>query len=152
MAAHGFGAMQRRALLLLMAGVSPAQVQRPRPEGMSLAEAAERRFPQPVRVGDLLRRPVLQPLESQPTLGRVRDVVRLADGAILVVMDYGGFLGFFSRPIAVPVEGMALLGEYMVCVEFTPRELDAFQTFMPGSAAPLPAAEIIRVGLVKPSH
>ncbi|WP_200845189.1 hypothetical protein [Roseomonas sp. 18066] len=119
---------------------------------MSLAEAAARRFPQPVRVGDLLRRPVLQPLESQPSLGRVRAVVRRADGTLQVVIDYGGILGFFTRPIAVPVEGLALLGEYMVCVEFTPGQLDAFPDFVAGSAAALPPAEVIRVALVKPSH
>ena len=44
----------------------------PPPPGMSLAESTAMRFPQPVRVGDLLGREVLRPVESQDILGRVR--------------------------------------------------------------------------------
>ena len=47
----------------------------PPPPGMSLAESAAMRFPQPVRVGDLLGRDVLRPVESQDVLGRVRELV-----------------------------------------------------------------------------
>ena len=66
----------------------------PPPSGMSLANSAAMRFPQPVRVGDLLHRDVLQPVESQDVLGRVRQVVRDGEGTIKVVIDFGGFLGF----------------------------------------------------------
>ena len=44
----------------------------PPPPGMSLTESAAMRFPQPVRVGDLIGREVLRPVESQDVLGRVR--------------------------------------------------------------------------------
>ena len=54
---------------------STAPAQEPAPANTSLAEAAARRFPQPVRVGDLIDRSVLQPLESRPLLGRVAQVV-----------------------------------------------------------------------------
>ena len=117
-----------------------------------LTEMAARRFPQPVRVGDLLRRTVLQPTEAQPKLGRVRDIVARADGAISVVMEYGGLFGFGARPIAVPVEAMALLGEYVQVVGFTPAQLDALATFDGAGATPLPPDRVIRVGLAKPSH
>jgi len=83
----------------------------PPPPGMSLAESAAMRFPQPVRVGDLLGREVLRPVESQEVLGRVRRVVRDQNGQIMVVVDFGGFLGFGTRPIAVPVDAMVLLGQ-----------------------------------------
>jgi hypothetical protein len=145
-----------RCILALCCGVAlgggAARAQQPKPAGMSLAEAAERRFPQPVRVGDLVGRRVLQPLESQPTLGWVRAVVKRPDGAIDVVVDYGGFFGLFGRPIAVPVEGMVLLGEYMEIVDFSPQQLDRFKMFDSGDTSPLAPDSIIRVGLARPSH
>jgi hypothetical protein len=98
----------------------------------SLAKKAAHRFPQPVRVGTLIDRTVLEPLESQPVLGHVRDLVRTSKGAIEVVVDYGGFFGFGARPIGVPVEAMVLLGQYMEIVDFTPAELDKFPPFDPG--------------------
>ena len=148
----------RRALIATLGVASlgiasaPVHAQQPAPAGMSLAEAAAQRFPQPVRVGDLLQRQVLQPLESQPTLGWVRDVVRQADGSIDVVMDFGGALGLFTRQIAVPVDAMVLLGQYMEVVDFTPSQLSQFKTFDQAGAAKLPPDSIIRVGLARPSH
>ena len=65
----------------------------PPPSGMSLAQSSAMRFPQPVRVGDLLHRTVLLPVESQTVLGRVRQVVRDGQGTIEVVVAYGGVLG-----------------------------------------------------------
>lgn len=142
----------RLAILALLVACGGALAQQPAPKGMSLAEAAARRFPQPVRVGDLLQRQVLQPLESRPTLGRVRDVVRRADGTLHVVVDYGGLFGFFARPIAVPVEAMVLLGPDMEILDFTPEQLQQFATFEGAGTTPLPPDSIIRVGLARPSH
>jgi hypothetical protein len=140
-------------LILGLSIIAPVvQAQQPAPPGMSLAEAAARRFPQPVRVGDLLNRQVLRPVESQPVLGRVHDVVRQPDGTIDVVVNYGGLFGFFTRPIAVPVDAMVLLGQYMEIVDFTPQQLDKFATFDGAGATSLQAASIIRVGLARPSH
>jgi hypothetical protein len=120
--------------------------------GQGLAEAAMRRFPQPVRVGDLLHRQVLRPLESQPSLGRVQAVVRRPDGSIDVIMRYGGFLGFQARPIAVPVAALGLLGEYMVMLGLTPEQLDALPDDTGSQGTPLPPDTIIRVALAKPVH
>ena len=92
------------------------------------------RFPQPVRVGDLLGRDILRPVESQDVLGRVRRLVRVGNGQIMVVVDFGGFLGFGARPIAVPVDAMVLLGQDMEIVAFTPEQLRQFPTFSPSGA------------------
>ncbi len=110
------------------------------------------RFPQPVRVGDLLHRDVLQPVESQDVLGTVRQVVRDSEGTIRVVIDFGGFLGFWTRPIAVPVDAMVLLGQDMEVVAYTPQQLQEFPTFTPSGSSPLPDDTVIKVGLAKPSH
>jgi hypothetical protein len=124
----------------------------PPPPGMSLAESAAMRFPQPVRVGDLLGRDVLRPVESQDVLGRVRRLVRDRDGQIMVVVDFGGFLGFGSRPIAVPVDAMVLVGEDMEIVAFTPEQLRQLPTFSPTGTTDVADDTIIKVGLAKPSH
>jgi hypothetical protein len=110
------------------------------------------RFPQPVRVGDLIGREVLRPVESQDVLGRVRRIVRGGDGRIMAVVDFGGFLGFGSRPIAVPVNAMVLLGQDMEIVAFTPEQLHHFPTFSPAGTTDVTGSTIIKVGLAKPSH
>jgi len=124
----------------------------PPPPGMSLAESAAMRFPQPVRISNLLGREVLRPVESQDVLGRVRRVVRDRNGQIMVVIDFGGFLGFGSRPIAVPVDAMVLLGRDMEIVAFTPKQLQQFPTFSPSGTTDVPDDATIKVGLAKPSH
>ena len=80
--------------LLLTAGSVVAQ--HPAPHDVDLATVAARRFPQPVRVGDLINRTVLQPFESRPVLGRVAQVIRVNNGKVEILMRYGGFFG--SRP------------------------------------------------------
>jgi hypothetical protein len=124
----------------------------PPPPGMSLAESTAMRFPQPVRVGDLIGRDVLRPVESQQVLGKVRRLVRDRDGHIMVVVDFGGFLGFGSRPIAVPVNAMVLLGKDTEIVAFTPEQLRQFPTFSASGTTDIANDTIIRMGLAKPSH
>ena len=124
----------------------------PPPPGMSSAASAAMRFPQAVRVGDLLHRDVLQPVESQDGLRKGSSGVRDSEGTIRVVIDFGGFLGFWTRPIAVPVDAMVLLGQDMEVVAFTPQQLQEFPTFTPSGSSSLPDDMVIRVGLAKPSH
>jgi hypothetical protein len=148
--------LQALALLAVWSAAALAQSQSPGgmppPDGMSLAQSAAMRFPQPVRVGDLLHRDVLQPVESQDFLGTVAQIVRAADGTTLVVIDFGGFLGFGTRPIAVPVDAMVLVGQVMEVVAYTPQQLRGFPTFSPANTTPVPPDTVIKVGLAKPSH
>ena len=140
------------ALIGLLAFCGLADAQQPAPPGMSLVEAAARRFPQPVPVEILLGRRVLQPRESQPTLGFVHDVVKQPDGSIAVIVDFGGIFGYFGRPIAVPLDAMALLGQYMEILDFTPQQLAAFKTFDPVGTTAVARDAVLRIGLAKPSH
>ena len=119
---------------------------------MSLARSTAMRFPQPVRVGDLRRRDVLQPVASQRVLGVVRSVVRNADGTIEVVVDCGGLLGFGARPIEVRVDATVLLGQDQEIVFYSPKQLSRFPTSSAGGTTPLSSDAMIRVGLAKPSH
>ncbi len=116
------------------------------------AAAGAQRFPQPVRVGDLLHRAVLRPVASQDVLGHVRQVVRIADGTLEIVVQYGGLAGIGGRPIAVPADAMALVGDVLEVIDLKPAQLDALPTFQPGQAAPVPASETVRIGLAGPAH
>ncbi len=139
------------AALLLFAS-APAEAQQPAPPEPALAARAAARFPQPVRVGDLLRRQVLRPVEQQNVLGRVAGVVRRGDGAVLVIVSLGGVLGLGTRPVAVPVEATALLGEHLAIIDLTPAQLQALPTFDGAGTQPLQPNEAIRVGLTRPFH
>jgi hypothetical protein len=142
--------------MLVTAGAAEAQSKTPGgmppPAGMSMAASAAMRFPQPVRVGDLIGRDVLRPVESQDVLGRVRRVVRDENGRIMVVVDFGGILGFGSRPIAVPLDAMVLLGQGMEIVALTPEQLQQLPTFSPSGTSDVADDAIVKVGLAKPSH
>lgn len=124
----------------------------PPPSSMSLAQSTAMRFPQPVVVGTLFGRPVLEPVESQVRLGTVRSVVRETDGTIAVVMQTEGLLGFGGRRIAVPVDAMVVLGQVMEVVALTPAQLRALPVFTGQGATEVDRASTIMVGLAKPSH
>lgn len=143
-------------LVLLCGQAARAQSQTPGgmppPAGMSLERSNAMRFPQPVRVGQLLGRVVLQPVESQTVLGHVRGLVRDTGGQVVVVMSFGGFLGFGTRLIAVPLDAMVLLGDAVEVAALTPLQLRRLPTFEPAGTSPVPADTVVRVGLAKPSH
>ena len=137
-------------------GVTAARSAEPQPAlpaPSALAQEAEHRFPQPVRVGDLVGRKLLAPQENQPVLGRVIDVIRTESGLKLVVevfrwpnVEIGG------RAVAVPAEAVALLGEYVALVGLKPDQLGALPDFDPTSAPRVTADESVSMGLVKPFH
>ena len=116
------------------------------------AERASRRFPQPVRAGDLIGRTVLAAKEQQPVLGRVAGIVRQSDGSTSLVIAESRWFGIGARPVAVPIEAVGLLGEYVALLDITPEQLRVSATFEAPSAAAVPPDDIIRVGLVKPFH
>ena len=139
---------------LLLAAPIPLAV--PVARAQEAAQAA-RRFPQPVRVGDLIHRQVLRPVEWQTVLGQVGSVARRRDGALLVVVDaqdagWRGALGLGARPVAVPSDALALLGEHLALMDLTPDQLRALPTFDPAGTAPVPPDDTIRMGLTRPFH
>src|SRR5690242_11700276 len=81
----------------------------------SEAEARmQMRFPQAVRVGDLIGLPVLDGDDS--TLGRVREVVRDPNGRIKLVVGYSKWWGLGGRPVAVPIEVVGILGRQIAAI------------------------------------
>ena len=118
----------------------------------ALAAATAKRFPQPVRVGDLLGQDVIAPIEAQPVLGHVASITRRPDGGLSMVIRYGGAFGLFGRAIAVPIEAVALVGPSVTIKGFTPDQLDRFPTIGFPAPAALGPNETISVGLVRPFH
>ena len=131
----------------------------PMPPAMMESRAAQR-FPQPVRVGDLLGRPLLQPLESQPVLGHVAGVARTggSDFGVVVRLDGGlvrpwlHWLGVGNRRVLVPLAGVALLGEFVALIGYTPEQLDALPDDRGDATGAVDPNETIRVALVAPFH
>ncbi len=128
-----------------------AMAQEAAPAGVDAATFAARRFPQPVRVGDLLHRTVLEPVESRRILGHVDRVIRVDGGKEAIVMTFGGFLGLGAHRIAVPLDAMVLLGSELEVLDFTPQQLEHFPTYS-GTGSVLGDDEIIHMGLAHPSH
>ena len=128
-----------------------AIAQQPAPPGMDAATFQAKRFPQPVRVGDLLHRTVLEPVESRRILGHVNEVIRFDSGKEAIVMSFGGFWGFGTHRIAVPLEAMVLLGSELEVLDITPQQLGEFPNYN-GTGREIDVNEIIHMGLAHPSH
>jgi len=116
-------------------------------EQLSPAAKAERRFPQPVRAGDLVGRQVLEPSNHKGVIGRVVGVARTRQGAVQIVVRYGGLLGYGARTIAVPVEATALLGQSVQVVDLDPTQLKALPDWTASAGDGVAPDERIRVGV-----
>src|SRR5215472_3557507 len=102
---------------------------------MPMKERYLKRFPQPARVGDLIRMPVLD-LNSK-TLGYVRRVVRNPAGEIHFIVDYGRWWGWFGRAVAVPLEALGIEAGQLVSLDMSPSEYAAAPTWRDTQDTPL---------------
>jgi hypothetical protein len=96
-------------------------------ENLSPAQRMQKRWPQPVKVGFLIGLPVLDYDDS--TIGHVRKVVRAPDGKILLIVDHGRWFTWTKRPVAVPIETVAILGRQIDALEFLPEDFDKAPTW-----------------------
>jgi hypothetical protein len=114
---------------------------------MPMNERMLKRFPQPVRVGDLIGLPVLD--QNASTLGYVRQVVRTPQGEIELVILYSRWWGWFGRPVAVPIEVVGIEGRQLVSLDMPPSAYAAAPTWRGSDAAVLQADATIRVALAR---
>jgi hypothetical protein len=105
------------------------------------------RYPQPVRVGDLIGLPVLD--DSHRTLGHVREVVRTNTDRIELIVAYGGFLGWGVRPIAVPIEVIGIRGRELASLDMPRSEYATASTWQELDAAVLPQDASVLVALCR---
>jgi hypothetical protein len=114
---------------------------------MSLEAKMARRFPQKVKVGDLIGLPVED--DDDIALGHVQQVVRSPEDKIKLIVTYSRWFGWFGRPVAVPMEAVAILGKEIASLEMPPAEYKKAPTWVAGTDRPLPESEIIRIALTR---
>ncbi|MEP9348157.1 PRC-barrel domain-containing protein [Xanthobacter sp. KR7-225] len=119
----------------------------PRPEqnGLTPQQRMERRFPQKVRVGDLIGLP-MQDFDDR-VLGHVEAVVRTPDGHIVLVMPYGGWFGHGARPVGVPIETVAILARHLNVLDLPREDFPKLPTWKAGEGTPIPPDDIIRIAI-----
>ena len=130
------------AFLVLVPAVAFAQATEPPPTAEQRMHA---RYPQPVRVGDLIGLPLLD--DQARTLGYVREVVRTNENKIELIIDYDGFLGWHSRPIAVPLEVVGIAGRQISSLDMPRSEYASAPTWQNAGAHALPADAMIKIAL-----
>jgi hypothetical protein len=132
------------------AATQPTAQQATEPQ-LSPEERMRRRFPQPARVGALIGRPVLDDYDN--TLGYVQNVVRSRDGKVQLIVRYGGWFGWIGwgqRPVAVPIEHVALIGPHVAAIEMTPEQFRAAPTWQPSpDVSEIKPDETIRVAITR---
>lgn len=93
--------------------------QAPEEDTRTPEERMQARFPQKVRVGDLIGLPI-QDYDDR-VLGYVADVARTPEGRIVLVMPEGGWFGWGGRPVPIPIETVAILARHLNLLDI-PRE------------------------------
>jgi PRC-barrel domain len=111
----------------------------------SLQAKFNRRFPQEVKVGHLIGMPVLD--DNDVTLGHVRKVARTPKGKIELIVSYSKWFGWFGRPVAVPIEAVAILARQLNSEEMKPEEYEKAPTWSQGESQILPESHTVRVAL-----
>ncbi len=121
-------------------GVMPDAGDRSTPE-----QRMAKRWPQPVRAGDLLGLPVLDDQDRE--LGRVRQVVRTPDGRIVLVTSSGGWFGFGTRTVGVPIETVAILARQLDLLDMSRDDFFELATWRDDDATPVVADDTLRIGI-----
>lgn len=114
---------------------------------MAAQERMRRRFPQPVRVGDLIGLRVIG--NDDRTLGFVRQVVRSPQNKIELVVNYDGWFGWGARPVTVPIEVVGMLGRAIASLDMQRSDYAAAPTWQAGSAVAIPQQDSISVALAR---
>ena len=119
-------------------------------EEPTLDQKFKRRFPQPVRVGDLIGLPVLDLDDS--TIGYVSQVVRHSDGEIDLIVPYSAWFGWLhtergKRLVALPIKSVALLAKQIDALEFTRDDFAEAPTWTPSDGSPVALHEKTLIAL-----
>jgi hypothetical protein len=114
---------------------------------LSPEEKMRRRFPQPVKVGDLIGLPMLD--WDDVTIGHVRHVVRTPQGKIQLIVTYGGWLGWGQRLVPVPIEVVAILARQLAALDMPRAEFDKAPTWSDSQTVPIPPNEMIQIAITR---
>lgn len=116
-------------------------------QDMAEAERMRHRFPQPVRVGDLIGLPLLD--NNARTLGYVREVVRTPQNKVDLIVSYGGVFGWGARLVAVPIEVVGIEGRQIASLDMPPGEYAKAPTWRAEGDAAIPDDATILIALAR---
>jgi hypothetical protein len=105
------------------------------------------RFPQPVRVGDLIGLPVVD--DNERTIGFVRRVVRTPQDKIQLIVSCGGWFGWGTRSVAVPIEVVGIAGQQLASLDMPRSDYAVAPSWQDVNAASLSKDDSIRVALAR---
>jgi hypothetical protein len=125
--------------------IAHAQPQAPEPDTRTPEERMKARFPQKVRVGDLVGIPVQD--EDDRILGYVKDVVRKPDGKIVLVMPEGAWLWRNSRAVPIPIETVAILARHLNLLDIPREDVPKLPTWDPAQGMSIARDDTIRIAL-----
>ena len=77
----------------------------------------------------------------------MRKVARTPKGKIELIVSYSKWFGWFGRPVAVPIEAVAILARQLDSVEMKPDEYEKAPTWSQGENQILPESHTVRVAL-----
>ncbi len=107
-------------------------------------ERMNRRFPQKVRVGDLIGLPLLD--KDDRTLGHVTQVVRTRAGKIELIVSCCGYFDWGGRPVPVPIETVAILARQIDLLDIPRQDFLALATWN-GTDSAIDPNETIRIAI-----
>lgn len=105
----------------------------------------ERRFPQKVRVGDLIGLPLLD--YDDRAMGHVTDVVRTAGGKIELISTCCGYFDWNRHQVAVPIETVAILARQINVLDITREDFFGLEKWNGNGDTKLGADEMIRIAI-----
>jgi hypothetical protein len=138
--------------IILAAAPQDAQQAKPDEKNLTPEQKMNSRFPQPVRVGDLVGLPVLD--EHDTTLGFIEQVVRTPAGKILLVVNHRPWLAWAPlewgrRHVGVPLETVAILARQVAALDFSRDDFAAAPTFAAEHGARLDADDTIKIAVTR---
>jgi hypothetical protein len=114
---------------------------------MAAEERMKRRYPQPIRVGDLVGARVSD--NDSRTIGYVRHVVRTPQDRIDLIVDYGGWFGWGTRPVAVPIAVLGVFGREVASLDMPRSDYASAPTWQSSSDTVLPNDDSVRIALAR---
>jgi hypothetical protein len=108
-------------------------------------ERMNARFPQKVRVGDLIGLPVQD--DDDRILGYVTDVVRTPAGKIVLVMPEGGWFGRGGRPVLIPIETVVILARHLNLLDIPREDVPRLPGWNAADGRSIDHNEIIRIAI-----
>jgi hypothetical protein len=132
------------ALVLLASIGAGAEIADP---SLTAEQRMQKRYPQPVRVGDLIGLPVLD--EGARTLGYVHKVVRTNENKIELIVDYDGFLGWGSRLVEVPLELVGIAGRHISSLDMPRAQYASAPSWHGAGVQDLLPDAVIRIALAR---